>query len=44
MTTAATDLRQANLIGALWMVLAMVLFAIEDALLKQAALTVSVEQ
>lgn len=44
MTTAATDLRQANLIGALWMVLAMVLFAIEDALLKQAAATVSVGQ
>lgn len=44
MSTSTTNLRQANLVGAGWMVLAMVLFAIEDALLKQASQTLSVGQ
>jgi len=44
MNISTQNLRQANLLGAGWMVLAMVLFAIEDALLKQAALTLSIGQ
>ena len=44
MKISTQNLRQANLLGAGWMVLAMVLFAIEDALLKQAALTLSIGQ
>lgn len=44
MNVTTQNLRQANLLGAGWMVLAMVLFAIEDALLKQAALTLSIGQ
>lgn len=42
MTT--TTAHSENLRGTLWMVAAMVLFAVEDALLKQAALTVNIGQ
>lgn len=40
----STKPTSANLVGALWMVLAMILFAIEDALLKQAASSLPVGQ